>query len=250
MALSQRILVYVSLIAVVFAAGISGTYLIGHYEQGFNVPINSLLTAAYYTTITLSTVGFGDIVPVTNTARIFTIVLIITGIGIFLGALTSATSEIVNTRVEYLAGRINPFEKRLLKNHVILVGMDNINMRLAEKLKEKNIKFIVLSSDVALVKQFRDQKGYRAFVVDETDEKAMSDFEPERAKSIIIDMNDKSRMVYALLIIRNLAENSRIVAIARNHEEEIRIRGMGLGIGVISPAEMASNLLSQKIEEL
>ena len=250
MALSQKLIVYIFLIAVIFAVGISGTYLIGHYEKGFNVPINSGLTAAYYTTVTLSTVGYGDIVPVTNTARIVTRILIITGIGIFLGALTSITSELVNTRVEYLTGKINSFEKRLLRKHVILVGLDYINVRLAEKLKEKNAKFIVLSSDINLVKQLRDQKGYRAFVVDETDENAMSQFEFKHAKSIIIDMNDKSKMVYALLVIRNIAENSRIVAIARTHEDETRIRGMKLGIGVISPAEMASNLLSQKIEEL
>ncbi len=250
MALSLRIFIYATLILLVFAGGITGTYVIGHYENGFNVPINSFLEAAYFTTITISTVGYGDIVPVTNTARLFDIVLVITGIGVFLGALSFVTSELVNARVATVAGRLNPFERRLMKHHVILVGVDSVNIRLSEKLKEKNERFIILSSDKDEVDQLRDEKGYRAFLVDETDEKAMSNFRFENAKSIVIDMRDKSRMVYAILIIRNLAEKSRIVAIAHSREEEMRIRSLGAGIGVVSPAEMVSNIITQKIDEL
>jgi voltage-gated potassium channel len=244
-----RIAVYISLIIIVFAVGTAGVYFFGHYQAGFNEPINSFVTAAYVTVITLSTVGYGDFVPVTTGARVFIMVLIVSGLGIFLSALTFVSSEFVNARVATITGRINPFERRLLKEHIILVGSDTVNMRMAEKLKEKNMRFIILSSNKEIIEQYREQ-GYRAFVVDETDEEAMKKFEIGKAKSIIIDMRDKSRMVYAILIIRNLAEKSKIVAVAHNTDEEKHIRNMGASIGIVSPFEIVSNMLIKKIEEL
>lgn len=249
MASSLTIFTYIFIILVIFAAGVSGTYILGHYQNGFNVPINSPLTAAYFTVITLFTVGYGDIVPVTSAARIFVIALVITGIGVFLSAVTLVSSELVNARVAHLEGRLNPFEKRLMKDHVILVGSDIINMRLADKLKEKNVRFVMLSSNKETVKQLSED-GIRAFAVDETDDEEMRKFEFGKAKSIIIDMRDKSRMVYAILLIRTLAEKSKIVTVAHSTEEEKHIRSMNAGVGIISPSEIASNIISQKIEEL
>jgi voltage-gated potassium channel len=250
MASSLRILIYIGMIAVVFIIGITGTYLIGHYENGFSVPINSVFTAAYFTVITISTIGYGDIVPVTSLARLFVMLLIIVGLGVFLSAITFVSSEFVNSRVSNLTGKLNPFEKRMMKDHVILVGSDSVNLRMAEKLKEKNIRFVLISSNKEIVEQLRAEEGYKAFVAEETDEEALRQFEFGKAKSIIIDMRDKSHMVYAILLIRNLTEKSKIVAIARSQEEERHIRSMGAGIGIISPSEMVSKILTQKIEEL
>ncbi len=246
---SRMIAVYISLIAIVFIAGISGTYIIGHYESGFSVPINSLLEAAYFTVITVSTVGYGDIVPVTAAARIFVIVLVLVGIGVFLSTITFVSSELVIARAESTSGRLSPFEKRLLKNHVILVGGDSVNLRLAEKLKDKNERFIMISNNSEVAAEMRES-GYKAYVADETNEDEMVKFEFDKAKSVIIDMLDKSKMAYAILVVRNLAEKSKIVVIAHSKDEEIHIRRMGAGVGVINPSEMVSNILSQKIEEL
>ncbi len=246
---SLRIIIYVALIIIVFVVGTTGTYLLGHYGNGFNIPIKTPLEAAYFTVITVSTVGYGDIVPVSNTARIFVMGMILFGIGLVISAVTLISNEFVTARVANLTGNLNPFEKRLLRNHVVLVGTDAVNMRLSEKLKEKNVKFIMLSSSREGVEQLRED-GIRAFYADETNEEQMRNFELGRAKSIIIDMRDKAHMVYAILLIRNLAEKSKIVAIAHSKEEENHIRSMHAGIGIISPFEMVSNILSQKIEEL
>lgn len=246
---SLRILTYLLLIVVIFVAGTTGTYILGHYYNGFNIRINSVLDAAYFTTITISTVGYGDIVPVTNAARLFVMAIIITGIGVFLSAITFITGEFVNSRAGSAEGKVSAFEKRLFSNHVILVGTDSVNMRLAEKLKAKNERFIVLTSDLETHDHLREL-GYKAYVVDETNEDDMMKFEFNKAKSVIIDMRNKSNMVYAILVVRGLAEKSKIAAIAHSKDEEVHIRSMGAGVGVLSPSDMVSDILMEKIQEL
>ncbi len=249
MRVSDKIIAYILAISFVFAFGISGTYILGHYKNGFNIRINTLLDAAYFTVTTISTVGYGDIVPVTETARLFVIVLVITGLGVFLSAITVLSGDFVNSRIEKFSGGITNIERRFLRNHVVLVGTDTVNSSLAEKLKNRRVSFIIITSDKSTFEELRSH-GYRTFIADETDEEAMKKFELGRAKSIIIDMHDKSRMVYAILVVRNLAKNPRVVTVAHNKEEEKNVRNLSAGIGIINPPSLASDIISKRIAEL
>jgi voltage-gated potassium channel len=71
----------------ILAYGIFGSYLLG---KGFRPEIQDLNTASYFTITTLSTVGFGDIVPVTTEARWFVVSLLVIGLGVFASVLASA----------------------------------------------------------------------------------------------------------------------------------------------------------------
>ncbi len=249
MRLSIKIIMYIIAIVFIFTFGATGTYILGHYGNGFNIKIKGPIDAAYFTVITLSTVGYGDIVPVTGTAKLFVMALIIGGLGIFLSAVTVVGGDFVNSRIEKFSGGITNLERRFLRNHIVLVGTDTVNIRLAEKLKEKRVRFIILTADKATLETLRSS-GYRAYFADETDENTMKKFELGRAKSIIIDMRDKSRMIYALLVIRNLARDSRVVTVAHNREEERNVRNLSAGIGIINPPSIASDILSKRIMEL
>ncbi len=66
--------------------GVAGTLLL---ENQFNPPIRDIYTAVYYTVAVLTTLGFGDILPVTNTSRLFTASIGVLGIASFLGAITT-----------------------------------------------------------------------------------------------------------------------------------------------------------------
>ena len=249
MRISAKIAIYIFVILLIFLFGTFGTYVLGHYDNGFNVRINSLIDAAYFTVITVSTVGYGDIYPVSRTAKIFVMVLVVVGLGVFLSAVSVLSSDFVTERIERISGRPSSIERRLLKNHVVLIGADTVNANLAERLKSKNIKFVMITADKSTMESLRD-RGYRAYIADETDERDMMLFELGKAKSIVLDMRDKSRMVYAVLVVRNLAKDSRIVIVAHNKEEERNARKLGAGIGIINPANLASEILSKKIMEL
>ncbi len=248
MRLTAKALVYFIVIIAVFAFGTIGTYILGHYGNNFSEKINNLFDAAYFTLITVSTVGYGDIVPVTEIAKLFVMVLIVTGLGVFLSAVTVLSSDLMGDRVEKLSGRITNFERRFLKEHILLIGTDTVNMQIAKKLKSEGKRFIMITSDKTIADRLRDL-GYRAYVADETSETDMSKFEIGNARDIIVDMREKSKMIYLLLIVRNLAKNARVTTVVHSEEEEKNVMSLNSKINVMNPAEIASQIVTKKIKE-
>ncbi|MDE1768073.1 MAG: NAD-binding protein [Candidatus Micrarchaeota archaeon] len=246
MASLTEIAAYVSALLTVLIFGIVGTYILGQHG-GFNVRINSILDAAYFTIVTMSTIGYGDIYPVTPTAKVFVIVLVIGGLGIFLGSVAAITGEFMNRRIENLSGRLGSFEKRLMNKHIILIGSNTTNTYLAEKLSERNEKFIMITNDPTTSEHLK-RLGYRAYVADSTSVVDMKEFEPSKAKALVIDLKDSSRAIYALLVAKELAGSSKIVVIAPTKDAEHHLRNIAAGRAlVVNPADIAAKTISESI---
>ncbi len=86
-------LISLSGIVIIMVYGTFGTLLLGN---GFRQKISDIVTALYYVVITLSTVGYGDIVPDSREARLFTISLIVAGLGIFASVIASALGPAIS----------------------------------------------------------------------------------------------------------------------------------------------------------
>lgn len=246
MARITELSVYAAALITIILFGIIGTFIIGQ-NGGFNVKINSLLDAAYFTIVTLSTIGYGDIYPVTPIAKVFVIILIIVGLGFFLGAIAAITGELMNRRIENLSGRLSGFEKRLMNKHIILIGSNTTNIYLAEKLQETNAKFIMITSDPTTADHLKRQ-GYRAYVADSTSALAMKEFEPKNAKAIVIDLKDSSRAIYALLVAKELAGSAKIVVIAPTKDAEHHLRNIAAGRAlIVNPSDIAAKTISESV---
>ncbi len=117
--------------------GTLGTYLLG---SGFHPAITDLPTALYFTFITLSTVGYGDIVPVTLDARLFVMSLILAGLSIFASAIISTFGPALARQVGRLFDvKGNPMQ---LRNHVILVGSGPMARNIARELAARKTDFV------------------------------------------------------------------------------------------------------------
>ncbi len=237
---------YIAAIIIVLVVGTIGSYIISTTQNGFNVRINSLLTALYFTVTTVSTVGYGDIYPVSPLARIFVIILILGGLGVFLGAVTNISGELVNSRLKKLSGRISGIEKRTIRNHITLIGFDTTNSILAENLKRNKKHFIIIIEDSSLVDKLKDM-GYSAFTANILSELDMKDFKLNKAKKVIIDIRDTSKTVYAALVAKSLIGNDKnIVVVATTLELEKYLRTVGIN-NIINPASMAAAEISKNM---
>ncbi|MDE1823984.1 MAG: NAD-binding protein [Candidatus Micrarchaeota archaeon] len=216
-----------------------GTYYIGNHN-GFNQPIGNLLNSLYFTVITISTLGYGDIYPVSGEAKVFVIVLIITGVTTFLSTIVLLAGDILNERIEALTGRMSAFDKRMLNKHIVLVGSNTINLALVERLREIGAKFIVVSSDKTIVDRLRES-GVKAFVADSTSESDMRVFNLHKADGVIIDNRDSSKTVYTVMVVRELARGVRMVVIAPNKETERHLKNLaGAKATILNPSEIAA----------
>ncbi len=196
--------------------------------------------------MTISTVGYGDIVPITSIGKIFVIFLIIFGLGIFASALTVISSDIMDKRFKSLTGKVSKAEAKSMRGHTLLIGYNATNAILVRSLREQGIKYAIASSDKVAIDDLREQ-GYRAFFVDVTSESEMSTLNIAKAKEIIIDMRNDSITVYVSLLIRNMAKNVPVTVVAERDTLERQLKSIGL-TNVINPAEIAADYISKKLK--
>ena len=124
-------------LAAVVAYGSFGALLLG---RGFHPTIPDLASAFYFTIVTISTVGYGDISPITFESRLFVVSLIVVGLSIF----ATITASVVGPALSgELVRMFRPEEKKMTrKDHVILAGDGPLSKNAAAELTSKGLDFI------------------------------------------------------------------------------------------------------------
>ncbi len=245
MEINRRIAFYVIAIAAVLTYGTVGTYVLGR-EGDFNVNTMSLSGAIYFTIVTISTVGYGDIVPVTAIGRAFVIILIISGLSIFLSAITVLSGEFLSSRVEKLYSGTNSVDRKRMDSHIVLIGYDSTNALVAQRLKSQRRNFVIITGDKPTADALR-KKGYPAFVEDYTSRSELEKFRLEKATDILIDLRDPSKTVYVVLVVRKLAKNVRISVVASNAEAETHLSDLEVD-NIINPVTIAADMLTKTLD--
>lgn len=169
MLLSLRSIASLLILGAVVAFGVIGTYFLGTTGHNFNENMN-LINAIYFTIITLSTVGYGDIIPLTPIAKMFVVTLIVFGMGAFLTALTSISSDLASKRILSLTSRLATIEGEMLRGHILLIGSGTVNMAMIEDLKKSKSKYIMIINDITTAEKLSED-GYKVSAINLLSEK-------------------------------------------------------------------------------
>jgi len=243
--MDRRIILYSSAIVAVLVYGTLGVYFLGR-SGNFNVDITSPVQALYFTVVTISTVGYGDIVPITDVGRIFVMILIISGLSIFLSAVTVLSGEFLSARIEKLNSDSSRLAKRKLKNHIVLVGYSATNAHVAQKLKAQNRNFVIILGDKPTVDTLV-QKGYPAFLADYTLKSDMQKFMLVDASDIVIDLANSSETVYVVLVVKKLAKGVKISVVAPSNDSEAHLSDLDID-NIINPVAIAADMLTKVLD--
>lgn len=115
--------------------GVLGSYVLG---EGFAPAIHNFSAALYFTIVTMSTVGYGDITPTTTDARLFTISLIVLGLVVFATSLTTIVGPVIHSRMMNL---LQPRKKRMKRmDHVIVAGNSPLARNVIKSLEGRGIQ--------------------------------------------------------------------------------------------------------------
>lgn len=176
------------------------------------------IDAAYMTTITLATVGFGETHPLDERSRLFTMVLILAGV-VNIGYIANRFTEafIQGYFQEGLRRRQQQRVISVLKNHYILCGFGRTGQQIATEFATEDLPFIVIESDEVQTAKAR-ALGYQVLVGDATLDEILLAAKVDKALCIVAALTSDAENLYTVLSAKTL--NPQIRAISRASTEE------------------------------
>ncbi|MEV5277330.1 potassium channel family protein [Streptomyces sp. NPDC051994] len=204
------------------------------------------LDAAYYATVTLSTTGYGDIVPYSDSARLTNILLVTPLRVLFLIILVGTTLEVLTerTREEW---RLNRW-KAQLRDHTVVVGFGTKGRSAIQTLCATGLKkdHVVVVDPSAKVIETANAEGFVGVIGDATRSDVLLRAELQKARQIVIATQRDDTAVLVALTARQLNRSAKIVAAVREEENAPLLRQSGAD-AVITSASAAGRLLGLSV---
>ncbi len=194
----------------------------------------SWLDATYMAIITLSTVGFGETNPLSPQGRLFTILLIMMGVGVITYILNTFTEAIVQGHLQAgfrLLKRRRFMES--LKNHYIICGFGRTGSQVAAEFAAEGVPFIVIALDDSSV-EAAQQKGYPTLQGDATQDRVLLQVGVDRARCLVAALPSDAENLYTVLSAKTLCPTIRTIARASTEESIQKIQRVGADV-VVSP---------------
>ena len=220
----KKLFLALALIIIVIAFGTAGYQLI----EGWN-----FLDALYMTIITLTTVGYREVHELSSRGMIFTIVLLMVGVGTFLYALRAGAKIILEGELQELFGR-KRLEKKIkeLKGHYIVCGYGRMGKIICRELKAKNVPFVAIERNGDFLNNRLDD--FLGISGDATNDDILREAGIERAKGLISVLPNDALNLYVVLSARELNPDLHIVARAGEEGSENKLLRAGAD-KVVSP---------------
>jgi len=187
----------------------------------------TLVDALYMTIITITTVGFGEVHPLTDASKIFTIFMILTSISIY-GYLVSVVSEYLSNTTLMEALRTTKILKQIdsLEGHTIVCGYGRNGRQAAFKLKNHKKSCVVIEKSPDLLKEI-EEDGFLCVEGDATDDASLLHAGIGKAKSLITALPSDADNLYVVLSSRQLNANTTIVSRANNESSQHKLKIAG-----------------------
>jgi voltage-gated potassium channel len=185
------------------------------------------LDSFYMTVTTLTTVGYGEIHPLSDYGRIFTIVLIIVGVFAVAVNLAAFARYLVEGEIrDFMEKRRTKREVERLADHYIICGYGRIGRVIADELFDHNVRFVVVDSSPERIDEV-SKKGYPAVNGDSVNDEVLLSAGIMRAKGLIAAVGSPADNVYIIIAAKALKPDIFVMGRAHDETGEKRLRSAG-----------------------
>ncbi len=225
--------------------GVSGYMVIE--DAGF-------LDALFMTITTIATVGYGEVFPLSDAGRVFTILLIMGNLGAFAYALTLITRFIIEGNFFQQIRNKRMKEKiKQLRNHVIVCGYGRNGQAACEMLQKHQLTFVVLESKSEMQEMSAGKFPTYFLHEDATNDESLLDAGIMEARGLITTLPNDADNVFVTLTAKGLNPNLTIISRASNSSSFTKLKRAG-ATNVIMPdkiggAHMATLIVRPDVNE-
>ena len=226
----KKIYVAIVMFLVIFLVGVAGFKIIGGAKVSF-------LDSAYMTAITISTIGYGEVVDLSGhpAGRVFNIVFIIVSLGTIAFAVSSITAFIVEGELKNLLGR-RRMEKDIakLEDHYIVCGSDETAQTVIRELQRTERDFVVIEPAREKLDKL-PAAGLLYIQGDPAEDEVLLKAGLNRARGILLSLPTDEANVFVTITARSLNPNLRIIAKGLDLKSHEKMKRAGAD-SVVSPA--------------
>ncbi|MCB2197574.1 MAG: potassium channel protein [Bacteroidetes bacterium] len=209
----------------------------------------SFTEAFFMTIITISTVGFREVKPLSEFGQFFTAFLIVFSFGIFAYAVTTLTRYIVDGVLRnYL--KDNKVKTRIgkLNNHVIVVGYGRNGKQAIEELRRHKFPVVIIDNNDAIVETIREDASLLYIQGDATMDETLMDARIDKAKALITALPNDADNLFVVLTARSMNSDITIISRASNFKTDKKLRNAG-ATNVIMPDKIGGQRMAKLVAQ-
>jgi voltage-gated potassium channel len=202
-----------------------------------------ILDSLYMTVLTLSTVGFKEVYPLSDRGHVFTIFLIVFGAFTAAFIIKSVAQIVLEGQLREILGK-RKMEKKVekLKNHIILSGYGRVGRRVAEEFARRRVPFVIIERDENIIPDVQ-RDDYIFIQGNAADDEILEKAGIRRAKSIVSTLPDDAENVYLALTARQLNPNLFIIGRAESNTAKRKLLRAGAN-RVVCPHEIGGTQMA------
>ena len=235
---------YILYFGVIVAIGSGGFYTIGGDEW-------SIIDSIYMTIITLSTVGFGEVYPLSDLGKLWTVIVIIFGVSGFAAILYELGAELIQMNTY----RSRTMRKKIsrLESHYIICGYGRMGAIIASEFQKKNISFVIIDIDDSKIIDIQEN-GYYHIHGDATLDETLINAGIKESKGIVVVLDNDQDNLFVTMSSRNLNNDAYIISRCSKQDTGNKLKRAGAN-KVVNPYitgghRMAELLISPNIDDI